>query len=55
MFYFSTPIPPTSYPAPNGSAMCLCIGRCGDLRNFVNPDSVKAGYEVSFTRYFCKF
>ena len=23
------------------------------LRNTVNPDSIKAGYEISFTRYFC--
>ena len=24
------------------------------LRNSVNPDSVRAGYEISFTRYFYK-
>lgn len=26
--------------------------RCGELRSIFNPDSVKAGYGTSFTRYF---
>ena len=41
-----TNFPP--YPAYKPST----VAWLGDLRNIVNPASVKTGYEISFTRYF---